>query len=198
MNVVSSDEILKFWFGQNPDDPLENKSLWFKKDSSLDELIKEKFEGTLLKAKEGHLDSWKEEPESRLALLILLDQFSRNIYRDAERAFEADAQALEICLKGMEAKQDRHLTTVQRWFFYMPLMHSESREAQKLSLKVFADLKESAEPDLKEALEGVYQFALRHAEIIERYGRYPHRNSLLNRTSTPEEIEYLKAPGSGF
>ena len=147
---------------------------------------------------EGRYDSWRQRSLSCLAYIILLDQFSRNIYRNTPKAFDQDPLALQACLEGQKRKFETELSPVQRWFFYMPMMHSENLEIQKLSVAVFHKLAEEAPPELKEALESAFDFARRHYEIIARFGRFPHRNLILNRHSSREEIDFLKQPGSTF
>ena len=135
-----------------------------------------------------------------MALIILLDQFSRNIYRDSLNAFSQDRQAVLICSEGIEKGFDNKLHPVQRTFFYMPLMHSEDINIQEKALKYFQKLKETylAPPELANMVSGNYEYALKHYEIIKRFGRYPHRNKILVRKSTMQEIEFLKGPGSSF
>lgn len=178
--------LLDFWFGDNPS--LETKrSFWFKSNPETDAEILEKFEDTLLLAKENQLTSWKNNALSRLSLIILCDQFPRNIYRKNPLAFAFDGIALENCLEGLEQKQDENLILIQKQFFYMPLMHSEDLKIQELSLKKFHQLtKEQSGSD-----DG-NEYAQEHYDIILEFGRFPHRNEVLGRKSTPAELEYLK------
>ncbi|MCB1214399.1 MAG: DUF924 domain-containing protein, partial [Deltaproteobacteria bacterium] len=137
MNLVTPQEILNFWFGSDPDHPLQNSAAWWKKDSAFDAEIKVRFGESLRKAASGECQTWEGEALSCLALIILLDQFSRNIYRDQARAFFQDTQSLHLSLKALEKKLDQQLNVVYRSFLYLPLMHAEDQEIQKLSLEVF-------------------------------------------------------------
>lgn len=175
-------EILDFWFSQ--------PQKWWLKERDFDLTIRNRFEADLVQAVHGRYDPWKKTARGTLALIILLDQFSRNMYRDSPKAFSQDGLALEACKAGMKKGLDTKLSDQERAFFYMPLMHSENLEDQKESLKRFASLGEAQSEGNK--------YALLHYRIIERFGRYPHRNKILGRPSTPEEIEFLKQPGSSF
>lgn len=195
--------ILNFWFGDLKEEevpPEELSRMWWAKDEKTDENIGVNFESDLKNAKEGRLREWENNPRGMLALIILLDQFSRNMYRDTPRAFSQDRQALELAVKGVERGFDKELYPVMRVFFYMPFMHSESLEMQDRSLGLFKDLEKdfTFPPQLAEMLSTNRDYAERHYAIIERFGRYPHRNKILGRESTPEEFEFLKQPGSSF
>jgi uncharacterized protein (DUF924 family) len=192
------EEILSFWFGDDPQIPLQNAEQWWKKDPAFDKEIRVRFEATLQSALRGECDLWKETPRGRLAYIILFDQFSRNIYRNTPGAFAQDPLALAASLEGQERGMDRLLSYVERSFFYMPMMHSENREIQRRSTEAFRRLMEEAPAKLRENFEGGYYFAEKHREIIEHFGRFPHRNAILGRTSTPAEIEFLKQLGSSF
>lgn len=191
-------EILTFWFGENRDDPLQFQSRWWKKDPALDREIRERFGEDLKKAVNGELNSWMETAEGGLALVILLDQFSRNIFRGKPESFSQDPQALKTVLHLLEHGLDKELSPVHRWFLYMPMMHSEEPEIQKKSLILYESLWKSAPPQFKKALKSAFEFAEKHAAIIFRFGRYPHRNAILGRKSTTEEEEFLNQPGSSF
>ena len=197
------DKILHFWFGnikrgEIPDD--EHRKRWWVKDAETDLRIKDMFLDDLRSVKAHGVDDLTLSPRESLALIILLDQFSRNIYRDRPEAFSGDAAALSIALKGIDDGLDESLHPMERIFYYMPLMHSENLEIQKLSLKSFRRLEEQypAPPELHEKLRGSAEYAEKHARIIEHFGRYPHRNEILGRESTDEEKEFLKEPGSSF
>lgn len=192
------EQILAFWFGKDPKEPLKNSRKWWQKDELFDREIQKNFEADLKNAVAGKYDPWKESPESCLALLILLDQFSRNIFRGTPQAFAQDSTALATALKAIERGFDLELPPIQRIFFYLPLMHAEDRMVQKRCVEIFRKLLETAPPQLKDAMKNSYDFAVRHSNIIERFGRFPHRNEILGRTSTPEELEFLKTPGSSF
>jgi len=191
-------EILDFWFGSDPERPLEMESRWWKKDPDFDEEIRKRFGGEQEAALRGERDHWKQTPEGSLAWIILLDQFSRNIFRNSPRAFAQDAQALQAALAVIDRGDDEKLTPVQRWFLYMPLMHSEEEKIQRRSLELYSKLAQSGPEALKKKLASAHDFAKRHAEIVFRFRRFPHRNSLLGRTSTPEEERFLLEPGSSF
>ena len=142
---------------------------------------------------------WAEVPVGRLALILLLDQLPRNIHRDTPAAFAQDAKARDLCLRGLSLGADKALSPLARVFFYLPLEHAESREQQARSVALFEALAdEQADGPARETFEGFADFARRHQVIIQRFGRFPHRNAILGRTSTPEEAEFLQQPGSGF
>lgn len=158
------------------------------------------FEEDLKLAIEGKLKSWEDASRSTLALIILLDQFSRNIYRGTAKAFAQDSLALEICLRAIDNGFDKMLHSVERLFFYMPLEHSEDIEIQKKSVEYFSVMEKlfPTPPSLASMVSEFRKYAEMHYVIIERFGRFPHRNEVLGRESTPEEIEFLKQPGSSF
>ena len=194
-------EILDFWFGQSPsyaERIAQKSSLWWGKDPAVDGEIESRFGECLQAAIAGLLDDWKQNPEGLLALIIVLDQFSRNIHHDFARAFAQDALALSLCLEGIEKGIDMKLDLLQRVFFYLPLEHAESMALQRRSVEMQKQLAESAPEDVKDNFRGFHKYALLHMEVIDRYGRYPHRNVLLGRASTAEEIEYLNNPEAGF
>jgi len=174
--------VIEFWFEE-----LTPKQ-WWVKDEALDKTIKERFESTLIEAKLRRLAEWRYQPRGRLAEIIVLDQFSRNIYRDTPDAFAADQLAQQLTLVAIEAGDDRSLTQQERLFIYMPLMHSEDPEMHEIAIEVFTAL----------GLEENLDYERQHKAIIDRFGRYPHRNAILGRESTPEELEFLKQPGSSF
>ena len=184
MQTQQAKEILQFWFEEI------DHSHWFVKDSDFDQKLEHRFGDLLSQAKKGLLDDWCDSPQGRLALIIVLDQFSRNLYRDNSRAFAADAKALRLAVDGIEKKLDEKLSMKERSFFYMPLRHAENLEMQKLGL--------TKTRELNDAGYGTDRYALNHLELIERYGRFPHRNKILGRANTPEEEEYIKGGGGGF
>lgn len=188
--------VLKFWFGEDvKNKPFDKQKNWWIKEGSFDALIREKFEKTYDQARSGLLNEWQSQPEKCLALVIVLDQFSRNLFRESPKAFEQDEKAQQICLKALTQKFDEALVPVEAGFLYMPLMHAESQDMQKLCIQKFAKLYE----DTGEAIfKGNLDFAIKHAEIIDRFGRFPHRNQVLGRKSTQEEVEFLKEPNSSF
>lgn len=201
--MVEIDKILDFWFGNLEENDVpsdKNRKIWWIKDPENDEFIKDNFEANLSMAINGELDSWKSTPIGSLALIILLDQFSRNIYRDTAKSFSQDKKAVEFCLEGIHKNLDNKLHPVQRVFYYMPLMHSENISNQEKSIECFSNLaKEFTVPEaIANMVSGSYEYALKHYEIVKRFGRYPHRNTILGRESNPEEIEFLSKPGSSF
>jgi uncharacterized protein (DUF924 family) len=189
---MRAQEVLDFWFGREGEPGYgEFREAWFKRDPEFDRLIRDRFEPLYEEAAAGELDDWKEEARSCLALVIVLDQFPRNMYRGDPRTYATDAKAQEIADYAVDRALDRELPPSQRGFLYMPFMHSENLEHQCRSVELFYGLegaRESGSPD----------YAVRHMEIIERFGRFPHRNEILGRQTTPEEAEFLTQPGSSF
>jgi uncharacterized protein (DUF924 family) len=171
-------EIIKFWFEEC------TPRQWFKKDNAFDATIREKFEEVYWQAMRGETEAWRKDPQGRLAEVIVLDQFGRNMFRGTPGAFAADALALSLTEEAVWAGDDKKLSGIQRQFLYMPYMHSESREVHKNAFWLFMSLPVSKWGGL------VYE--IQHKKIIDRFGRYPHRNAILGRTSTPEEVEFLK------
>ena len=182
MTVVSAPAVVDFWFKELDD------AQRFAKDPALDAAIGERFGATLQAAIRGELDAWRETPDGRLAEIIVLDQFSRNVWRDTPRAFAQDPQALCLAQAFVRTGLDRALSPAQQAFGYMPYMHSESPLIHEHAVALFS----------QPGLEGSLAFERRHLAIIERFGRYPHRNAILGRVSTPEEIAFLAEPGSSF
>lgn len=178
--------ILSFWF-----DEVEPKH-WFIKDSNFDDLIKSNFEQLVKSALAGQLDSWSENHDGNLALIILLDQMTRNIYRNTPMSFAGDDMALAFCLKGIDRNDHDlladHADNNKVRFLFMPMMHAENLDIQDKSLQLFKDYCD----------ENTYNYAVLHRDIIARFGHFPHRNSILGRPSTDEEIEFLKQPNSSF
>ncbi|MAX32801.1 MAG: hypothetical protein CME72_07030 [Halomonadaceae bacterium] len=174
--------VIDFWFEE-----LSPKQ-WFAKDEALDTLIEKRFESAWEAARRGELAAWRSTPEGRLAEILVLDQFSRNMYRDRPMAFAQDAVALVLAQEAVAQGADRALTTRQRPFLYMPYMHSESLLVHEDALRLFD------QPGLEENL----RFEHRHRDILLRFGRYPHRNAILGRESSAEELAFLEQPGSGF
>lgn len=179
---VSARAVLDFWFHEI--DP----KLWFAKDDDFDRLLVERFGTAVQHALAGGFQPWEGQPESRLALILLLDQFTRNLYRGTARAFAGDERALALVLDAMQRGFDTALPPVERKFLYMPLMHSEDAAVQEKSLLAFTALGE----------EDSLNYAILHKRIIDRFGRYPHRNEALGRPSSPQEIAFLQEPNSSF
>ncbi len=180
--VDSYHSVIEFWFNE-----IDSKQ-WFVKELQFDQLIIERFAGLHAKAVECELYSWREQPLGRLAEIIVLDQFSRNMFRDRPEAFAADALALILAQEAISHGADKQLPAVQQAFFYMPFMHSESKLIHQVAVELFS----------APGLEGNHAFELTHKAIIDRFGRYPHRNAILGRQSSKQEIEFLKQPNSGF
>jgi uncharacterized protein (DUF924 family) len=184
--------ILDFWFGQPGSAGYgRSRSEWFRKNQAFDAEIRSRFGAAVETALAGGFADWT-APRALLARVLLLDQFTRNSFRDSLRAFAGDAQALAIVTDAIARGDDRPLIPVERWFLYMPYAHAEELTAQERSLALFKRLRD--ETGLAEPLP----FAERHAAVIRRFGRFPHRNAILGRESTPEEIAFLSAPGSRF
>ncbi|MCF6193642.1 MAG: DUF924 domain-containing protein [Kangiellaceae bacterium] len=175
-------EIIKFWF-----EDIDRK-LWFSKSNDFDRLLEKKFHSTYHAAKSNELFDWRQNAQGRLAEIILLDQFSRNLFRDSPLAFTTDPLSLCLAQEAVLLQLDEDLPLIQRAFLYMPYMHSESLIIHHEAIKLFSI----------EGLEENLHFEIRHKKIIEQFGRYPHRNQLLGRESTPEEIDFLRQPRSSF
>jgi uncharacterized protein (DUF924 family) len=192
--MASVDDILTFWFGP-PSEPGHTapRARWFERDAAFDAECARRFLATHEKAAAGELSSWREEPRSALALLLLLDQFPRNLFRESPRAYASDARALEVARHALARGLDVPLPPVWRWFFYLPFEHSEDIHDQRLAVSLFEVLA-LQDPSCAESLE----YARRHHDIIARFGRFPHRNARLGRESTPEEVAFLQEPNSSF
>ena len=175
-------EILRFWFEEI--DPAQ----WWAKNDGFDRLIIEKFSDIHARAIRCELFEWRREAHGRLAEIIVLDQFSRNMYRGSPIAFAQDSLALALAQEAISAQADKVLSAIERNFIYMPFMHSESLKIHEVAMVLFE----------KNGIQGSLDFEVRHKQIIERFGRYPHRNNILGRVSTGDEMEFLKQPGSEF
>jgi len=195
------DAILAFWFKeQELSAPQIDRRMdvWFGEDQAFDHEVQEEFAADVDKATAGKLDHWAHESRGRLALILLLDQFRRNIHRGTEKAYEKDRIALKLCVEGAMEKKDKGLTPIQRAFFYMPLQHAESRKVQAKSVAIYNKLAEAVSPTLQETFLTIAQFAELHHDIVERFGRFPHRNRVMKRDNTPEEDEYLAGDSPDF
>ncbi len=192
--------VLDFWFGEIVDGfCVEDRSkLWFRADASTDREISRQFGQCLEEAAQGRLVSWCKSPRGRLALIVLLDQFSRNVHRGTAAAFAQDGNALEHCLEGLRLSHDRELAPVERTFFYLPLEHSEDRSHQDLCVAQFEGLLDEVSDDRRERLRAALGYAVEHRDIIRRFGRFPHRNRVLGRESSSEERRYLDEGGHSF
>lgn len=190
-----AEEILEYWFGHVEDtiQPSEHRTeIWFGGKKEVDDVIRDKFSGDLHKAIANQYEDWEREPRGTLALIILLDQFSRHINRDTPGAFEQDQKALDLCLYGIQHEFDHALSLIERVFFYIPLMHSESLEMQATAIRAYQILVNLAFPETRSIYENFLNYTIKHYEVIKQFGRFPHRNEILGRTSTPEESDYLK------
>jgi len=187
-------DVLSFWFGR-PGSPEygQPRSEWFRKDEAFDAGIRARFLPAVEVALAGGLSVWAAEPQGLLALLILLDQFPRNLFRGTARAFAGDAQARHLAEVAIDRGWDSNLTAGEKLFVYLPFEHSEALADQERSVALFSALA-AGHP----GCEGFLDYAHRHHEVIARFGRFPHRNAALGRPSTPEETSYLAQPGSGF
>lgn len=195
------DTILHYWFGDQAGDVRTAQSqapLWWKKSAQVDVEIKERFNECVVRAGAGGLDVWADEPRGRLALTLLCDQFTRHIYRDTPQAFSLDYRALAWAREGLALKADQALRPIERVFLYLPLEHSESMLDQEEAVRLFGQLKASVPEEAKDTFGGFLNYAIRHRDTIARFGRFPHRNAVLGRPSTDEEIAFLKQPGSSF
>jgi uncharacterized protein (DUF924 family) len=187
-------EVLDFWFGRPGDaDHLQTRAEWFRKDEAFDAQIAQRFGALIDAALRGELAPWARQPQSALAQVIVLDQFTRNTRRGTAGMFAGDARALAAARAICNAGDDSRMAGVQRQFVYLPFEHAEDLADQLESLRLFAQLGRD-EP----ALAGLLEWAQKHHDIVARFGRFPHRNAALGRASTAEEIEFLKQPGSGF
>ena len=197
------DQILSLWFGSaRPDNALalQHKAQWFTKSPAFDDVLRQRFGVALEAALGGSLSHWTTQgPWQRLALVVLLDQFTRNIYRNTPKSFAGDPLALALTLEAQDSGDDLKLPEVARVFLYLPLEHAEDLAMQQRSVECYQSLVQMA-PDeaTREYLQGTLDYAHKHQDVIERFGRFPHRNAILGRTSTAQENDYLAQPGSGF
>jgi len=197
---IDAQTVLDFWFvdeatGQQD---VPRGGFWFNGGQTVDVAIREQFEATILAAALGAYTNWEDSASGSLALILLFDQMPRNIYRGTARAFEFSNKALAICKNGLAKQFPKELPITQRVFFYMPLEHSEAMADQQLSIELFSQLHQQAPDELRKFTEGTLQYAKDHQAVIERFGRYPHRNDVLGRASTDEEIAWLADKGTRF
>ncbi len=200
MNEVN--EVLEFWFGAcGADGTLDpaKRTMWFGDGRKYDAEIREKFGALHERASRGEFGAeWAATPRGRMALIVVLDQMSRHILRDTSLAYAQDPAAQKLALDGVRLNADRELIPAQRSFFYLPFEHAEDIELQRLGVRCFDGLARTVAPSCRKEYESFLNYAERHRDIIDRFGRFPHRNAVLGRVSTPEEIEFLKQPGSSF
>lgn len=198
---VLAESILKFWFGDMGDDGVvdaEKSKRWFIKDDNFDKSIERVYGSYLDTAGMGGLDRWANDSKSITALIVMLDQFPRNIYRGVEKSFIYDKKALALANLAVEKEYYKEVPAVCAYFQAMPFMHSEDINMQDKCIKQFEWLIENTEGDTKKMMEKALEFAHKHRVIIEKFGRFPHRNAALYRESTAEEVEFLKGPNSSF
>ena len=200
--IETPQSVLNYWIGKTKDSAeamaAQNK-LWFVKSFATDTEIATRYIDTMAALASGLAHDWaKDGPHERLAAIIALDQFSRNVFRDTPDAFANDALAVKLCKQGLAVEEDKDLSEVERQFFYLPLEHSEATDDQALSIAMYEKLASDARPDFAGGMKGALDYAKKHKDVIDRFGRYPHRNAILGRSSTPEEDAYLAEPGSGF
>lgn len=195
------ERVLSFWFGKVGDDGLaseEIQSRWWRKDPAFDEEIRQTFGREHAAILAGERESWLLSARGRLAYVIVLDQFSRNMFRDQPAMFASDARALEVAREAVELGMHRALPGDLRAFFYLPLMHSESIDDQELCVSLFQAFADELEGKARERISHNLRFAIAHRDIIAKWGRFPHRNAILQRTSSPDELAFLTQPGSAF
>lgn len=187
--------VLDFWFGHIEEtiSPSPKRArIWFAEDPLIDQEIKSTFGEDVERAIAGQYDSWTEEARGQLGLIILLDQFTRHVYRDTPQAFSMDAKTLSICLNGARAEQEHVLSLIERVFYYYPLLHAESLFVQEQAVRAYYLLSQYALEETQVIYDGFLKFANYHYDIIKRFGRFPQRNIILGRESTQEELEFLR------
>lgn len=199
--MIDPDSLMNFWFAQACESPaaaLERSSFWFGNDPVVDQQIWELYADTVTDAGAGHFADWAESAHGRLALILLLDQFPRNIYRGTAEVFRYDAKALTLAGQGITLGQLAGLTVPEQAFFLMPYQHSEDVAVQNAGVALFSAMVEEAAPEWRDVAAGYRDFAIQHRDIIVEYGRFPHRNSVLGRASTAAEDGYLAGGGATF
>ena len=193
--------ILSFWFGLSRTDPAavpERMQRWFGADPEFDEQRRQRFGDLYRQACAGEFSEWELTARGTLALILLLDQFSRNMFRGDPAAFAEDATAQRLCLEGVQRGHDAILTPLERGFFYLPLQHAEQPHLQEQSVRCYQCLLEEAGEEWRPHIQGMLDYAIEHRDIIARFGRFPHRNQILGRQSTPEEREFLAAGAADY
>ena len=191
------EEILSFWFGapSEEEERLHGEALWFEASHATDRLIRDRFGKLYKKAKAGELNDWAATSRGKLALVILLDQVPRRIYRDTPEAFATDEQALHLCWEALDEGEDKLMSIPERAFLYMPAMHAEDVDAQLASVEIYQELLADARPDQKDFCRTLLEKAEKAREVVERFERFPERNYILDRSSTSEEGAYLQQSG---
>jgi uncharacterized protein (DUF924 family) len=196
-----ADDILDYWFGDSVKDPSKapgRMAFWFDADPERDAEMRDRWAELVIAASEGKLDFWTRTPRGRLAVLILLDQMRRNIYRGTAEAFRHDGRARYLMRDGVSRLMDMKLTPIERVFFYMPLQHAESLDDQELAVDRFLQLEREVASHHRDIFAGFRKYAQLHRDIIARFGRFPHRNAILGRRDTPEETAWLAGGGERF
>lgn len=194
-------EVLDFWFGDNGTTEAvvaRQRKLWFGKSEANDALVRERFGDTLAAAMAGELADWQSSPAGRLALIIVLDQFPHHVWRGDGKSFSCDDVALALALDTIKQGDDELVSPLARVFVYLPLEHAEQLDVQDLSVAMYEKLVLDADDSEKAVFEGFLDYARQHRDVIQRFGRFPHRNAMLGRASSAEELEFLEQPGSRF
>ena len=195
----SPDDILDFWLGPLDDQGFSDdahRQQWFQKDDAFDQALRDRFGALHERASRGELDGWRDTPRGRLALVIVLDQFSRNLFRGRAAMFAQDEAALALARTALAHGDEAALAPQERYFLYMPFMHSEALADQEKCVALFEGARASVAPERRDAFDP--KWAVMHRDIVARFGRFPHRNEILGRQSTPEEVAFLEEPGSSF
>jgi uncharacterized protein (DUF924 family) len=203
LNEIPADarEVLEFWFGpmssDGTADPVHSMR-WWSKNPDFDREVRKHFGDVHQAALRGDKDGWLESPRGRLALVLVLDQFSRNMFRGDPKSFDGDARALKVALEGIDRGDDKLLGPDERTFLYMPLMHSEDPVIQERSIALFTALAEELSGDARKSAENTLEFAKKHREVVLMFGRFPHRNAVLGRTTTADEMAFIVHEDSPF
>lgn len=192
MRVAQIEDVLTFWFQDPTGQTATNRKEWFTRDPTFDQEIRDRFLPLYEQAASGQLEPWQATAPGTLALILVLDQFPRNLFRGDPRSFATDGQALALTQAAIARGFDQALPLIQRWFVYLPLMHSEDLEMQNQSVAVFQQFEHDP------ATQSSYPYAIKHRDVIQQFGRFPHRNAILGRASTPAEVAFLQQPGSSF
>jgi uncharacterized protein (DUF924 family) len=201
MSLPGRDEVHRYWFGDVTDWAecvARNYTRWFERGRELDDEVRTRFGELVAAATRGELSAWSEDARGALALVLCLDQFPRHIFRGEARAFASDAQALAVCTAGIERGMDRRLCAVEQSFFYLPLQHAEDPEAQERSVALMRLRAEQCEPPVQPFMRKAAGYAEAHRDIVARFGRFPHRNEALGRSSTALEIAFLEGGAARF
>ena len=196
-----AENVLGFWFGpagSATEIGGRQRKLWFGKSAANDQAVTVQFANTLIAAAAGQLDHWSGTPHGRLALAIVLDQFPHHIHRDQPQAFATDPQAQALCLAALAAGEDQQLAPIERVFLYLPLEHAESNAMQNQSVLLFEKLAHEAAVNERALFDNFLDYARKHRDVVACFGRFPHRNAILGRPSTDDELAFLKQPGSRF